>query len=172
MTTLWTKPKTINQFAETGGEQAHLSWKNLNNLINPSNGITKTLGHLFHIARSPKHDLTNKTFYIFASNFQFQNLPNTISGIEVNLLCDREGRATDDTVQLYLNNKFIGENRANLDIKNEKIYGGNTDLWNVKNLTIETLQNSNFGVVVRFKSHPHWPHRSSVTLYAVEMRIH
>lgn len=172
MTTVWTRPNTINQFAEFEGEEAHVSWNNLDHLINPGKNTTQTQKSLFHIARSPKHDIKDQTFYITASNFKFKNLPNSISGIGVRLHCSRFGRVTDDTIQLYLNNQFIGENKATLEIKDEQLYGGTSDLWGTTNLSLVDLQDPSFGITLRFKAHPKWPHKSSVIIYAVEMQIY
>jgi len=103
MTTAWTFPTNISQYPEEGGEDAHIMWNEENNLseLRSNDGRSiQTNGTLHHIARSPKHDLRNKTYYIRATGFNFRNLPDVISGIEVRLNVRRYGRATDDTIQL------------------------------------------------------------------------
>ena len=84
---------------------------------------------------------------------------------------NRLGRITDETVQLCRNNELIGDNHASLNLDLIKIYGSDTDNWNT-NLTMSNIQNSSFGVVLRFQSHPNWPHKSSPLIDAVELRIH
>lgn len=175
MTTAWTLPTILTQFAEEGAEDKHISWDdstNLEALKNSDGRSVQTNGTLDHIARSPKHDLKNKTYYIRATGFNFVNLPQTISGIEVKVNARRYGRATDDTIQLCYNSENIGENKASITIKPEKVYGGGTDIWSVESLSNSIVTNSSFGILIRFKAHPNWPHRDPVLLDSVEMRIH
>ena len=175
MTTAWTFPTIISQYPEEGGEDAHIMWNEDNGLdeLKSNDGRSiQTNGTLHHIARSPKHDLRNKTYYIQATGFNFSNIPEVISGIEVRLNVRRYGRATDDTIQLCLNETPIGDNRATLEINPIKVYGSETDLWSTLELTPADLLDSTFGIVFRFQAHPHWPHRDPVLVDSVEMRIH
>lgn len=175
MATNWVNPNHIIQFSEPGAELAHISWDdsyNFSQIVTKDKNSLSTKGSLQHIARSPKHDLTNKTYFLRATNFYFTNLPNTIAGIEVRINVQRYGRATDDTIQLCLNDKDIGENQASLTILPEKIYGGLTNLWGLLTLSKENIEDPSFGVTVRYKAHPDWPHSSSVLIDSIEMRIH
>jgi hypothetical protein len=169
MTTSWTPPTSIAQYAEPGAELHHISWNDVDNY----NGHmpVKTSKDLLHIARSPKLDVTMKTYYLSLSSFNFIDLPEIISGIELRLAANRRGRITDETIQLMLNNEPIGKNQASLDLSIHKIYGGETDLWETT-ITPDDIQNNIFGVLVRFQSHPHWPHKDPVFLDALEVRIH
>jgi hypothetical protein len=174
MTTEWTLPTTIIQYAEPGGEDAHISWLDdggFYGLKSLDGKSVRTTRDLFHTARDPRHDLTDKTYYLQLTGFNFTNLPTTLSGIEMRLIINRYGRITDETIQLCLNDSLIGENQASLDLEVKKIYGGENFLWN-GNLTIQDVQDPSFGVSLRFQSHPHWPHRSSPLIDAVELRIH
>lgn len=172
MTTDWTLPTTFLQYSEEGGEENHIPWNNdLTPLRNSDGRFLQSNGALHHISRSPKPDIKNKTYYIKLTGYNFYALPNELSGIEVRLRTRRYGRATDDTIQLVLNDENVGENKADLKIHNENIYGGGTDLWNT-NLTIEDLQDPSFGIIIRFKAHPNWPHRDPIFVDSVEMRIH
>ena len=73
-------------------------------------------------------------------------------------------------------NNFIQDsniyNQANLIVDPIKIYGNETSLWSVKNLSMSTIQDSKFGVVIRLQSHPNYPHRDEAYINAVELRIH
>ena len=174
MTTDWTTPTIITQYSEEGGENIHVSWDSIDDFANMKSSNEQsvgTIGNLYHIARSPQVDLTNKTYYIRATGYNFRNLPNEILGIEVRLKTKRGGRVTDDTIQLCLNGELIGENRATLDLNPIKQYGSETDLW-ATDITLETLQDASFGVVVRFRAHPHWPHNTAAFIDSVEIRIH
>jgi hypothetical protein len=175
MTTPWTLPNTFYQYAEPGAETAHISWNdlgNFQNLLDSGVRSIETLGALEHIARSPKHDIRNKTYYLRATNFTFTNLPNTVSGVELRISSRRYGRATDESICLCYNDKDIGINRATLDLNPIKIYGSNSDLWDVESITSAMVQDPSFGVIIRFQAHPHWPHRSPVIVDSVELRIH
>jgi len=175
MTTAWTVPNNIIQYAEPGSESVHIPWDNSHGFdVLKSADIrgVRSLGQLSHISRSPKHDIQNKTYYIRATRFNFYDLPTVLSGIELMLLVTRYGRATDDTVELVLSDEIVGDNQASSAIAPEKIYGGPNNLWNAKNLSVNDLQDPSFGVTIRFCSHPHWPHRDPVIISGVRMRIH
>jgi hypothetical protein len=174
MTTNWTSPNTITQYAETGGETAHIDWLDTDGfcgLKELDGNSVRTTRDLVHIARDPRHDIKEKTYYLKITNFNFVNLPPTLSGVELKLSMNRLGRITDDTVQLCYNNEPIGDNHASLVLDLTKYYGGETNKWNT-NLTMTDIQNSSFGVILRFQSHPDWPHKSSPLIEAVQLRIH
>lgn len=174
MTTPWTLPNTITQYPETGAETKHVSWAeidNFNSLKNLDLRSIKTSRDLVHIARDPRSDIQEKTYYLKITNFQFLNLPETLAGIEVKISMNRYGRITDDEIFLTYNNEIIGENQATLMLDPIKVYGNDTDVWNTS-LTIPQISENSFGVVCRFRSHPSWPHKSSALIDAIEIRIH
>lgn len=168
MTTLWTLPTIIDQYAEPEAESVHVAW----DLTNEPIRNIQSLGTLKHISRSPRYDIRNKTYFIKATGFNFDNLPNSLSGIELRLTTGRHGRAMDDTIQLCIGNDMIGDNRATTEILPTKLYGGALDLWNTNQLTLSSVQNSSFGIVIRLQSHLHWPHSDPVSIDLVELRIH
>jgi len=131
-----------------------------------------SLDGLFHIARSPQTDINSKTYYIRATGFNFVNLPDIVSGIELRLKTKRGGRVTDDTVQLCLDSNEIGDNKADLIVHPLKIYGNETDTWGVNDISLNIIQNSTFGITLRFRSHPRFPHRDPIFIDSVQMRIH
>jgi hypothetical protein len=171
--TTWTSPTTITQYAESGAESVHIPWNSdqLNALQSPGNEALQTAGTLVHTARSPKVDFTNKTYYIAATNFNFADLPDQISGVQLKLTTDRRGRITDETVHLLLNNQPVGDNRASLTVDPIKVYGSETDLWGLSSLSKNDITSSSFGVLIRFQSHPQWPHKDGATLYSAELLI-
>lgn len=175
MTTEWTTPTIFSQYAEPEAEAVHISWddsRGFNALLSNDSESILTNGTLYHIARSPKTDLKTKTYYLKLQGFNFKNLPEIVSGIEFRLSGNRRGRITDETIQLCLVDQLIGENRANLNLDLTKIYGSGDDLWGTDNLTMSNIQDRQFGVVVRFQSHPSFPHRDGAYINAVELRIH
>jgi len=175
MTTNWTLPTIVSQYAESDAENAHISWNELDNfssLKSLDGKSIQTTRPLLHIARSPKLDIRMKTYYIRATGFNFQNLPKVISGVEARLTSNRQGRIVDETIQLCLDSVLIGDNQATLPILPIKIYGSSTNLWSTQGLSLSDVQNSTFGIVVRFQSHHDWPHRDPAFIDSVELRIH
>jgi hypothetical protein len=165
MTTPWTPPRSIVQYAEPGAEAAHVAW------LSPESFPTKTHRDLLHIARSPKIDDTDRTWYLSLTDFRFVGLPDVVTGIALRVAANRRGRITDETLQLCLAGEPIGKNRADMDLSPIKIYGGEGDLWNTE-LTVSDLRDPGFGVLLRFQSHPHWPHKDSAILDRVELQIY
>lgn len=175
MATDWFNPQIISQYAETGGENIHIRWDDSNNYagLRSANGTSVgTLGRLSRIARSPKPDLTNHTYYIKLTGYVFFHLPNVISGIELKLSSQRAGRVTDDLVALTYNNEIIGENQGRLEINPIMYYGSENSLWGLSSVLPAVIQDSSFGVVLRFRSHPSWPHNDPMDLKSVQLRIH
>ena len=177
MTTPWTGPSQLFQYAEPGAESVHIPWREdeFNSVLNfgstPGFQSLNLNGVLEHIARSPKYDITNKTYFLRATGYQFVNLPPVLSGIEFRLTARRMGRCADDTVQLCLNSELIGKNQASTGLDPIQVYGGGNHMWDA-DLTIENIQDPLFGIAVRLRSHPHWPHRDSAGLVSLEIRIH
>ena len=174
MPTNWTLPTSASQYSELGAETIDTAWNTSNDfaeLTSMGNGSLQSEKFLFHSSRSPKLDVRNKTYFLQLTGYNFQNLPNRLSGISVRLSARRYGRATDDTIQLCLNGEPIGENRASFDILPQTIYGGVDDLWNA-DLNISNLQDPTFGVIIRFQAHREWPHKDPILIDAVEMQIY
>jgi hypothetical protein len=175
MATSWTTPTTVIQYADPQAEQIHVSWDesdNFSGISRKNQFYTKTVNPLVHIARSPKPDITNKTYYLQLTGYNFVDVPEVITGIELQLICDRGGRITDDTVQLVLNGAAIGENVADRNLDQIKIYGGELPVWSTQPLTASDVQNGTFGVLLRFKSHPQWPHKTTAKIDSAELRIY
>jgi hypothetical protein len=173
MTSNWALPTTITQYAEEGAESAHVSWidDGFSAVKNKDGKSIKTSRDLLHIARDPKKNIKEKTYFLKITGFNFINVPDVISGIEMKLSMNRFGRITDDTIQLTVGNSLKGENQANLILDPIKIYGSESNKWE-SNVTKSDVLDSSFGVVIRFKSHPHWPHKTSALIDSVELRIH
>lgn len=173
MPTPWTYPSIIMQFSEPGGESSDIAWDESNSffeLKSLDNRSLQSTGNLRHIARSPKPDIRNKTYFLRCTGFNFLNLPNILSGIEVQLTARRYGRAQDETIQLCLDGNLIGENLSTAEINPQKIYGGPNEMWG-SGIIRENLLNSTFGFTLRFQAHRHWPHADPVLIDAVQMRI-
>ena len=168
MTTIWTTPLTVTQYAE---DDAHIEWESHFDRLNTGYSGVSTLKPLEHISRQPKNDIKMKTWYLQATNFNFENLPETVSGIAVRLTVNRSGRVFDDTVQLTYNGELIGENKCARTVDPVQVYGGATDLWTVENIN-NIIQDSSFGITIRMKSHPDWPHKTTPILKGLELQIY
>lgn len=172
--TPWTLPTTVVQYAEPGAEDYDISWDSdtdFREIKIADQTYIRTVKDLLHISRSPKLDVTMKTWYLRCTGFNFLNTPDAISGIQLRLIGNRRGRITDDTIQLCLQEQGVGKNQANFDLSPAKIYGNKTDLWETQ-LTNVDIQDPTFGVLIRLQSHPHWPHKDSAFLSSVELRIY
>jgi hypothetical protein len=172
MSTDWTTPSNVTQYAE---DESHIAWHEVDNFNGakvPDGKFVSLSKPLLHIARQPRNDVTMKTYFMRLTEFNFQNIPETISGIECKLTMNRSGRVADDTVQLCYQGELIGENQAGLHLNPIQVYGNNTSLWKAENLTLGMVQDPSFGVVVRFRSHPHWPHKSTPLIDSVELQIY
>ena len=105
------------------------------------------------------------------TNFNFENLPETVSGIAFRLTVNRSGRVFDDTVQLTYNGELIGENKCSRTVDPIQLYGDSTDLWTVENIN-DIIQDPSFGITIRMKSHPDWPHKTTPILKGLELQIY
>lgn len=168
MTTAWTSPTSITQYAE---DESHISWDtNFDKLTTLFSGVSLSKP-LQHISRQPKNDIKMKTWYIQATDFRFQNIPDVVSGVAFRFSVNRGGRVFDDTIQLVYNNELLGENRCVRTVDPIQVYGGETDLWSVENLT-SIVQDPEFGIVIRLRSHPDWPHKTTPILKGLELQIY
>jgi hypothetical protein len=96
MATNWALPSSIEQYSEDQAENIHITWTgDFNNLTRSLGRSIKTSKDLLHIARDPRHDIVDKTYYLRVTNFNFNYIPNVVSGIEVRLSTNRYGRITD-----------------------------------------------------------------------------
>jgi len=173
MPTAWTFPSNIIQYSESGAENIDIAWddsKGFSELKNFDGRSLQSMGSLRHIARAPKPDIKNKTYFLRCTGFNFVNLPNTPTGIEVQVDARRYGRAQDETIQLCLNNNLIGENLSTPIINPQKIYGSSTSLWG-SSIIQQNLLDPTFGFILRFQAHREWPHSDPVLIDAIQMRI-
>jgi hypothetical protein len=171
MTTPWTFPTQVEQYAE---DQSHVGWNAVDDFATlraPVLGGVVAVAPLLHIARSPKYDVKMKTWYLRCTGFDFVNLPETVAGITLRLTMNRGGRVTDETVNLCYQAADIGKNQAQLGLDPVTIYGGPNNTWHTDSISIETVQDSSFGILLRFQSHPHWPHKTTPIVNAVELQI-
>lgn len=166
MPTPWTLPTVITQYAE---DTVHIPWDNLEHLSYPDQGFAKTQKPLLHIAVSRDRNIRQKTWFLVCQGFNFTSLPTTIPGIELNVQMNRGGRITDDTIQLYRGQELIGDNLADLTLAQNSYYGGETDLWG-SNLAVADITET-FGIILRYKSHPSFPHRETAMIDSVRLRI-
>ena len=172
MSTDWSYSTNISQYAEI---EQHIPWKdngtNFSDAVYCDGRFLETTVPLLHISRTPNNDLKMKTWFLKFSGFSFNNLPTTIAGVEAELGMDRGGRITDETIQLTYNDILIGKNQATFSLDMVKMYGSSTDIWDAE-LTNAILLDPSFGIVLRFQSHPSWPHRSTPMVDYIRLRVY
>lgn len=172
MTTAWTPPSLVTQYAE---DESHIPWNEIDTFsaIRTMNGKgTSTSKPLLHISRQPRNDIKMKTHFLKATGFNFTNLPATVSGVVCKVTMNRHGRISDETIQLTHNGELIGDNYASTNLNPISMYGSNIDTWKIKNLNLEMIEDSSFGIVLRFRSHPNWPHSTTPLIYSIELQVH
>ena len=179
MTTPWTYPTSVTQTPE---HDTHIEWYSvsggLNVLSNLSSYHLRTVKNVLHISNATAGDIREKTWYLYCTGFNFQNVPDTISGVTVQLNVVR-GRVLEETVQLLYQGNPVGDNKVYYaqDIENHiqvipnPVYGSDTDLWNTE-ITSAMVADPSFGVLLRFQSHPFYPHSEVPMLHSVAMQIY
>lgn len=130
---------------------------------------------LQHISNPATGDMRDLTFALKCTNFNISDLPDTISGLQLTTQAQRNGRIADEIVQLIYQDQLIGENQVNylVDIEghftilNTTTYPGP---WGV-DLTPDILMDPSFGVMLKFQSHPFYPHNCGLFLDSVSITI-
>jgi hypothetical protein len=171
MFTSWKNPRTVTQYAEVS---EHIAWDSTDNMgaIKSFDARSlKTVSDLLYISNPTVNNIRNKTWYIVATDFAFTEQINQVTGIQVQLQCNRNGRITDETVQLYWNGSAISENLASEDLDMIKIYGTSANDWGIEQFESDKVLSPEFGLLMRFQSHPFWPHRSSMYINSVAIRL-
>lgn len=169
MPTPWFYPNSVSQHAEV---EQHVAWTddntNFSTIKNLDGMFLTTVKDLLHISNFTVNNIKMKTYYLYLKDFRIVNL-NPVSGIEVEVKVNRGGRITDDTIQLMYADQFIGDNKADFKLDIQKMYGSSSDIWSITDTSI--LTNSEFGIGIRFQSHPSWPHKESPKLDYVRLRV-
>jgi hypothetical protein len=162
MPTDWFYPNSVSQHAEV---EQHIAWTDngtsFSQIKKLDGTFLTTVKDLLHISNYTVNDIKMKTHYLYLKDFRIVP-PAAVAGIEVEVKVNRGGRITDDTVQLMYADQFIGDNQADFKLDVQKLYGRSTDLWGITDTVI--LSDPEFGIGVRFQSHPSWPHRESPKL--------
>ena len=174
MPTEWSYPSIVTQYCEA---DAHVPWIGIDSDFKQMN-LVRTKTDLLKMSNPMANDMPMKTYYLVLTGFNFKNVPTTISGIETFINIRRGGRITDETISLWCNGQALGANLAtgnidgygNIVILNEHTYGAPTDLWGLESLDSGLIDN-NFGLVLRYQTHPRYVHRSTPLMEHVQMRI-
>ena len=138
-----------------------------------------TVRPLLHRSNSATGGLRDKTWAITCTNFNMNDLPEVITGLQLDLSGQRNGRIIDETIQLTYQGQPIGNNNflyvldseGHFYLNNQTSYGGPTDLWGVE-LTPTILQDPSFGIILKFQSHPYYPHSCGMFLDTVSFTVY
>ena len=169
-------PSVVTQL----GEEPNIAWVT----TVPSNGVFllqrrwQTAEPLKHIANPASGPIRDSTFALVCTGFNIPLL-DEINGIEVRVTGQRNGRIADETIQLTYENSAIGRNNfsyetdeeGRLPLFNDTVYGGSEDLWGAE-VTVEMLQDPSFGVILKFQSHPYYPHSSDMQIESVSLTVY
>lgn len=171
MFTEWKYPRTVGQYAE---HESHISWEgvaDLADLKNSDGRFIKTTRDLVYISNPTANNIRSTTWFLTATNFNFGNIVQQIHGIEVKLSSRRGGRVSDETIQLVHEGTMIGDNQATPTLEMIKVYGGSNNIWGVEYINSDMIQDPSFGITLRFQSHPYWPHKESMLIDSVSIRV-
>lgn len=153
------------------GEEGEISW------AKDRSNLWVTTQPLSLIANPATGDIRTKTYSLIFTNFQIDP-PETIQGISAFVRTKRNGRIVDEIVQLSYQGQPIGDNKSSyitdpdgkFQINNDSTYGGESDLWGAE-LTPEILRDPSFGIILKFASHPYYPHKDQMILYGVSLTV-
>jgi len=142
------------------------------------NSRWKTVDSLVHLSNPATGDFRNKTWALICTGFNIPLLTE-INGIELNLSAQRNGRITDEIIQLTyqgsvlgINNfSYVTDSEGHILLLNDTTYGGPLDQWGAT-LTPDILQDSTFGIILKFQSHPFYPHKCGMFLDSVSITLH
>lgn len=167
MPTPWFYPSVVTQYCEA---DVHVPWISVDDNFTQIN-LVRTKTDLRHIANSLVNDMKMKTYFLVLTGFNFTNLPDTITGIEADINIRRTGRITDETIQLYKNGVGgLGGNVGTANLANQQLYGSANSLWGLETLDA-VLLDQNFGLVLRYQTHPSWPHQTTPNMEHVQIRV-
>jgi len=171
-------PTNVEQISSVPDQE--IAWTsnpttNINYLVNAT---WKPVRDLKHIANPATGDQRMRTYDLYCTGFNIPLLEQ-IQGIKLSLTAQRYARIVDETIQLTYQGQPIGINNFsyqvdpdnNVLITNESTYGGSEDLWGAE-LMPEMLQDPSFGVILKFQSHPYFPHSCGMFLYSVAITIY
>ena len=173
------RPNSVNLFSDSPDQE--VSWKTNSNFdTNFLLGFRwSTVRSLLHRSNPATGDLRDRTWQLHCTNFNMTDLPNTITGIQLDLMSQRNGRIVDETIQLVHQGEPIGNNNfmyildseGHFYLNNQTSYGGPTDLWGAE-LTKDMLEDPSFGVILKFQSHPYYPHSCGMFLDSVSITVY
>ena len=164
--TEYISPTSISQFHDS---EKDIAW------THSDDAISKTT---YAVSAEPLHTIpglwqeiyASRTNQLICTGFNFNLVGTGVQGIEVQVGSIRLARIQDYIIQLTLNGELIGDNLADGNIQDLKIFGSNSSLWGT-NLTIDNINDPTFGIVVAFRSHVSIPHRDLIYVDQIAMRI-
>jgi len=108
------------------------------------------------------------------------NVSGTITGIEVDIVAQRNNRISDWDIRLVYQGDKIGSNQKQKIERNDRDqpgytpntvrYGSSTSTWGA-DVTDSVVNSAQFGISIEMTSHPITPHRDTAYIDGVRMRI-
>lgn len=174
------RPHHVELFSEMPDEE--ITWRTTNS-TDPNSLLQKrwsTVRSLKHIANPATGDLRDRTWALICTDLQVTNLPEVITGVQLNLNTNRNGRVFDEIIQLTYQGNLIGINNINYQVdseghlsplQNESVYGGLENLWEA-DITEDMVRAPSFGVFLKFQSHPFYPHNCGMLVDSVSITFY
>jgi hypothetical protein len=127
-----------------------------------------TLQPVYAVATSRGPLATRGSQSLLFSNFGITDTA-TVLGIELELSVSRLARIQDNVIQLWYRGSAQGQNKANLAAEDLQLYGGATDLWGTKNISVT---DPSFAVMIDLQPHTQYPSSNTVYLRSLSIRIY
>jgi len=166
-TTSFITPGTVTQVSVDNG----IAWTYpLATIGRDASAYAVTAKPLHTISGLWQERFASMTNQLWFTNFPFAPNGSTLTGIEVQINAIRGARIQDYIVQLVLGGNRIGDNIAEPDTSNYKIYGSSSNLWNSGATLLNTIDPT-FGVVIALRSNVVIPHTDLAYIDNIAMRI-
>jgi hypothetical protein len=172
-------PTQVNLTSDAPDQE--ISWQNIPS-VNETyllNSRWKTVDELTHLSNPATGDLRTRTWASVCTKFNIPLITTEILGISLTINAQRNGRIVDEIIQSTYQGQLIGVNNfsyetdieGHLKLTNKTTYGNETDLWGAS-ITKEILNDPSFGVILKFQSHPFYPHQCGMFLDSVCLTVY
>lgn len=172
-------PNNVEQVSDNPDDE--IAWRSTpsTNIGYLLNSRWATVRQLTHLSNPACGDIGSQTYSLICTSFNMTELPDEITGISLKITGQRNGRVVDQQVQLTYQGQPVGDNKVDYEtdseghilLLNDTTYGGPEDFWGAE-ITREMLQDSSFGVILKFQNHPFYPHSCGMFLDSVSITVY
>jgi hypothetical protein len=179
ITSNWFSPTLISQ--DYTDSPPYTAWKGDNGGLTFPLSLTKDLSHYANSGGPgpAMTDIRNKTTLLTFTGFNLPLCQGIITGVELRLDIQRNGRIADSDVFLSYQGGNLGATQVDYsqDLEGHLIkfnlnqYGGDGNNWGAE-LTPEIIADPSFGINLRLQSHPFVPHKCGCRIYGMALRYY